>query len=1103
MKICLVSRTVLSLILSAVVAAGAFAQELTPIAALPNPNIIDSAEAFHNGLYSVENIFKDGCEYASQGKGTDTFIDFDFGKPVLLGAFKHTDRTDVTTLTKSKLLLSNSPDFKTIVGTVDITHHDKPGGVVFATFKPIEARYVRWQVVAIGAKGHPCVGGSRFAFFETGRPLPITDVSTNNHETIDVKPLQAVVKRDGKKFAQVQVEVDHEFLESLDATVQIADGPKRPIKLSTGKNTVELEIPAVERIMEVAVRLEAGGKTLAEKTVSLAPVRPWTLYYLPHSHVDIGYTHVQTDVMKRQWEHLDLAIDLAEKTADYPQGARFKWNVEVLWAVDSFLKQAPQEKKKRFVAAVRRGVIGIDALYGNELTGLCRPEELMRLFDCANRLRREYGFEIDSAMISDVPGYTWGMAPALSQNGIKYFSVGPNHCHRIGYTLDAWGDKPFYWVGPAGKNKVLFWMDGKGYAWYLYDRGLNEEKIFKYLDKLIEQNYPYDMVQVRYTIGADNGPPDPELPEFVRAWNAKYEWPKIEISTTSPMMRRFEQRWGDKLPEMSGDFTPYWEDGAASTARETAQARGASDRLVQAEALWAMLRAKDYADEDFYAAWRNVMLYNEHTWGAHCSISRPDDPFTKSQWAIKRNFAVDAEKQSRELVELGLDGRKAAAGDTIAAVDVYNTCSWPRTDLVLLPAEMKLAGETVKTRDGQTLRSQRLASGELAVLVENVPPFAAKRLVFAAGQSAVGSGKTGTKDGGTTIGNAMLAVTVDKQRGAITALKTADGHNLVDAKGGLGLNEYLYQAGRKPGKLAGASGAKITVVDGGPLVATLVVESDAPGCKGLTQSLRVVDGLERVDIINRLDKKAVRTKESVHLGFAFDVPEGQMRVDTPWAVVRPELDQLPGSCKNYLTVGRWVDISNKDFGVTWATLDAPLVEVGRVSVDVKGPMSKDGWLKKLDPSSTFFSYVMNNYWETNYKADQGGMSEFRYSIRPHQGGFDAGVAARFGIERSRAMVVAPLNEKQLAAAKGPVESLLSVESSDVIVTSLKPSRDGKGLMLRLFNPGAEPSKASIRWASGGPRQMFISRPDEAAGKAVGESVDLPGQGILTLRCVGK
>ena len=46
-------------------------------------------------------------------------------------------------------------------------------------------------------------------------------------------------------------------------------------------------------------------------------------------------------------------------------------------------------------------------------------------------------------------------------------------------------------------------------------------------------------------------------------------------------------------------------------------------------------------------------------------------------------------------------------------------------------------------------------------------------------------------------------------------------------------------------------------------------------------------------------------------------------------MIRPELDQIAVPCKNWFSVGRWVDVSNPgDYGVTWATLDAPMVLVG-------------------------------------------------------------------------------------------------------------------------------------------------------------------------------
>jgi hypothetical protein len=95
---------------------------------------------------------------------------------------------------------------------------------------------------------------------------------------------------------------------------------------------------------------------------------------------------------------------------------------------------------------------------------LSRPEELIRLFRYSTQLAGKTGVPIDSAMISDVPGYTWGTVPAMNQAGIRYFSVAPNYFDRIGDILVQWENKPFWWIGPDGESKVLVWIPFLGYA---------------------------------------------------------------------------------------------------------------------------------------------------------------------------------------------------------------------------------------------------------------------------------------------------------------------------------------------------------------------------------------------------------------------------------------------------------------------------------------------------------------------------------------------------------------------------------------------------------------------------------------------------------------
>ena len=79
------------------------------------------------------------------------------------------------------------------------------------------------------------------------------------------------------------------------------------------------------------------------------------------------------------------------------------------------------------------------------------------------------------------------------------------------------------------------------------------------------------------------------------------------------MFEAFEKRYGEELPVKQGDFTPYWEDGALSTAYETALSRQAVDRLVEGEAIWSMTVPAMYPKTRYDEAWKNIVLYDEHT----------------------------------------------------------------------------------------------------------------------------------------------------------------------------------------------------------------------------------------------------------------------------------------------------------------------------------------------------------------------------------------------------------------------------------------------------------------------------------------------------------
>ncbi len=63
----------------------------------------------------------------------------------------------------------------------------------------------------------------------------------------------------------------------------------------------------------------------------------------------------------------------------------------------------------------------------------------------------------------------------------------------------------------------------------------------------------------------------------------------------------------------------------------------------------------------------------EHTWGAWCSVSDSENPFTKKQWDYKRDFAVKAESRSEAQSRILLPASDATAEGS--SIHVHNTSS--------------------------------------------------------------------------------------------------------------------------------------------------------------------------------------------------------------------------------------------------------------------------------------------------------------------------------------------------------------------------------------------------------------------------------------------
>ena len=889
---------------------------------------------------------------------------------------------------------------------------------------------------------------------------------------------------------------------------------KETMVLQTGRHdsisVLLLPSIGVEKNDTIIASLLVGKEKLSREVVVPA-MRHWTVYIYPHSHVDIGYTNTQENVEFIHKRNLDVAMDLIEQTASYPEDARFRWNPEVTWPVERYLATEPKEKKERLMKFIRNGSIAIDAGYISTNTSAANEEELLQLFRFGKKMEKETGQPVKTMVQVDVPGVSWGVVPAACQLGISYCLSLYNGIGRIGLASD-FEYKPFWWIGPDKKSKVLFLQTAsynpgaqlKGMPYALEIMGQTDRSklmpfiktdnpranfIDSYLEKQLpmlekRKDYPYDIFPMSWSM-ADNTPIDVDLPDAVKSWNEEFAYPHLKICTGTEMMGAFEEKYGDILPVMEGDYTEYWTDGLGSAAQKTGESREAKEKLIQAETLWSMLNPGVAAPEELIEeAWRNILLSTEHTWMF-------SDPYKEpiSQEILKVKFGYF--DKGRDLSEQALAAAYAEIQDTTSdKFTVFNTNTWKQTGVVTLSAIQSEGYNRVVDEAGNEVLTQRLSSGELAFLASDIPALGCKQYQLQKGEDW---GTEETRGDITQLDNGQVKIKVDPQSGDVVSL-VLDNVEYVDARSASAINSYRYlHAGDTPGRASKASNCRISCKENGPLVYSVLIKSDAEGCNSLEREVRLVKGSSVVELTNVVDKQAILDKEGIHFGFAFDVPGGTTQVNIPWGVMELEKEQLPAANRNWVAMQRWLDVSNADKGITWCSLNACVFESGDLTADKMGDAMSASWLKKIQPSTTFYSWALNNHWYTNFPLSQEGKITFKYRLAPHNGTYDVVSATRFGLEQFRPLVTVQTKNK----FKRPNTFVLM--DDDVFLSTFKTVDKGRASIIRLYTVADVDKFVSIDWKGQRPKKCYYVINNDERVAVDCTKIKIPAKGMVALR----
>ena len=823
---------------------------------------------------------------------------------------------------------------------------------------------------------------------------------------------------------------------------------------------------------EIRIDLDVGKKSVARRRVRLVPPRRWTLYWLSSNHTDVGYTDLQEKCLEVHRRNLDAALARLSAHPDY------RWTAECALQVLSYVENRSPADGDRLVQAIREGKIGFHALFANLLVGLLDHETAARMVWPAGTFAREHGLGFITAQITDVPGQPLTFPTALSASGVRYLVSGPNperalpllpkseaHVHRL---TGEWMAYPqlYWWEGPDG-GRVLHWRSyhyGDGLR-FGFDVGPDEmgRRLSEWLlgnPAFQSTDWPYD-VALLYGAQWDNAVMDETMIANMEDFNQRYAYPRIVPGRAEDFLQTLERRYGTRIPVRRGDTGTYWEDGAASTARELAGFRAAQlvARAADLAALWdERVESADAGrparitgrTEERRQMWRDLLLFGEHTWGAAESVRAPDARQTIEQWAYKRRYLEGAVAAAQNQLSAALlrIGRGTTAGPGRI---VFNAAAWARSDVLRVPG-----GAGTELRDNnQALPAVDLEDGDALVLFKDVPALGYLALQTAARPAAPPTDTADALDANA----GGFSVRLDPTSGAIASWTGPDGKERVKPSSWTGLNQWLHVSGGDRSALwtsedrntlgtapqldiatATRISSRRRVLPG--IGVRLEATRALRGCTALTSSVTLYNDLPWIDIENRLTKQPVLEKEAVYVAFPFAFTKPTVDIEVPLGRMTVEQDQQPGSCRDWYCHAHWVWLHEGQDGVLWSAPDAPLLTLNDV---VRG-----AWRRSIVPDGTLFSYVANNYWHTNYAARQEGTWTSRYRLSLLGPG-DVAEPVRRGWAACDPLYLSPAYEN---AAAGPLiarDAALYIPDRDVLLVGAKPADDGEGAIVKLLD----------------------------------------------------
>lgn len=513
----------------------------------------------------------------------------------------------------------------------------------------------------------------------------------------------------------------------------------------------------------------------------------------------------------------------------------------------------------------------------------------------------------------------------------------------------------------------------------------------------------------------------------------------------------------------------------------------------QTEILTEHLRYIDYAleyceaTEEIDRIHENLLFYNEHTFGASESIRNPMCENSQVQWAEKGSYVWEALKSAQMMYEAAaarMQGHLYRAEKP--TLTFFNSMTHPRSELVKVYIDYELIPRdrnfTITDGNGNILKWQPLNSRSegryYAIYAENIPAMGYRTYELVVEDGFQPQEKyENISETAPSVENNFYKLTFDTSRGGLcSVIDKENGKELIDRNAKWNAGEVIYeslkgdrhQMERKVFKhysREGMSDIRFSGVRKGSVYTSVFYNGRLRGCSfaGVNVEVRLFNDVKRIELSYSLERLPETDPSGIYVAFPFELQDGKLFFDVPGGTVLAGETQIPRSSAAWNTVQNFTAARNSEMQIIVSTDEIPLFLMGEMMDD---PYRIDHRHK----GQHLYSWVMNNYWTTNFRASQEGELRWTYSLTSSSNVANS-AAAEFG-RGNRTPLYARVNPPSAtkSTSSNPKEkSFLRIEAANIVTVSCRPTRHGnKSVILNIIETDGKKTNLEIIGQDGKP-----------------------------------